>query len=494
MQNKGYILAVDSGTTSTRAMLFDLKGNVVNSAVRELTCSYPQSGYVNLDPNDIYSSVIDSINDILIRSGIDISEILGLGLTNQRETSLLFERESGRPLSEAIVWQSKETESIAAAFSEHENLIRSKTGLKVSPYFSASKIIRLLDKYDLRSRAERGEVLFGTVDTWIIYKLTAGKVFATDVTNASRTLLFDIFKGTYDQDLLSLFGIPAAMLPEVRMSVDNFGKTAVFAGAEIPILGVAGDQQAALFGQRLFEKGGLKNTYGTGLFTLLNIGSEKILSKNGLLTTIALGYRGRLTYALEGSVFIGGAAVQWLRDELKLIRRADESEAYANMAKDDRDVYVVPAFSGLGTPYWDEKCRGAVFGITRATSRAVLVKATLESIAYEASDVIKTMVNETGLAETYELLVDGGATANRYLMQFQADILQKDLYCPRLKEVTALGAYFLAALNLGVFEDFEDIKKLDLPYEKFSPVLSKEAAAERLEKWQKAIYAARMFE
>ena len=340
----------------------------------------------------------------------------------------------------------------------------------------------------------RGEVLFGTVDTWLIYKLTGGKVFATDVTNASRTSLYNIFKCDYDDDLLKLFDIPRKMLPEVKMSIDDFGKAVVFPGSEIPILGVAGDQQSALFGQRLFEKGGLKNTYGTGLFTLLNIGKDKVISKNGLLTTIALGYKGEITYALEGSVFIGGAAVQWLRDELKLIKKASESEVYASLAKGDKDVYVVPAFSGLGTPYWDEKCRGAIFGMTRATSREVLVKATLESIAYQTYDVIRTMTEEAGLVDGYKFLVDGGATSNSYLMQFQSDILQKELLCPKMKEVTALGAYFMAGLNAGVFKDFEDIKKLDLSYQKFSPQMEYKESKQRLEKWNKAVAAARLFE
>ena len=489
-----YIIAIDSGTTSTRAILFDTKGNIVTSAVRQLRCLYPQSGYVNLDPNEIFISVVDSVNEILINSGVSTSSIIGIGLTNQRETTLLFDAKTQKPLTEAIVCQSKETEDIANSYQAFEGMIKEKTGLKVSSYFSCSKIICLLEKYNLKEKARRGEVLFGTVDTWLIYKLTGGKVFATDVTNASRTSLYNIFKCDYDDDLLKLFDIPRKMLPEVKMSIDDFGKAVVFPGSEIPILGVAGDQQSALFGQRLFEKGGLKNTYGTGLFTLLNIGKDKVISKNGLLTTLALGYKGEITYALEGSVFIGGAAVQWLRDELKLIKKASESEVYASLAKGDKDVYVVPAFSGLGTPYWDEKCRGAIFGMTRATSREVLVKATLESIAYQTYDVIRTMTEEAGLVDGYKFLVDGGATSNSYLMQFQSDILQKELLCPKMKEVTALGAYFMAGLNAGVFKDFEDIKKLDLSYQKFSPQMEYKESKQRLEKLNKAVAAARLFE
>lgn len=488
-----YILAIDSGTTSTRAILFGLDGKVVMSASRELKCYYPASGHVNLDPNDIYSSVVDSINDILIRMSITNESILGIGITNQRETTILFDRKTGRPLTEAIVWQSKETEEVAERYSEYEELIKSKTGLKVSPYFSYSKIIHLLEKYNLFESAKAGETLFATVDTWIIYRLTNGKVFATDVTNASRTGFYNIFKADYDNELLKLFNIPSSMLPEVKMSVDDYGETEVFTCGPIPIVGVAGDQQAALFGQRLFKEGGLKNTYGTGLFTLLNIGEKKILSKNGLLTTIALGYESKITYALEGSVFIGGAAIQWLRDELKVISKAEESETYANIAKEDEDVFVVPAFSGLGTPYWDEKCRGAIFGLTRASSRAVLVKATLESIAYESSDVIKTMVEETRI-DDYKILVDGGATANHYLLQFQSDILQKEVYCPQMKETTALGAFFLAGLKIGVFKSLKDIERLNLSYDRFVPTMDKEKAQKKLEKWALAIKAARMFE
>lgn len=494
MAARRYIIAVDSGTTSSRALLFDLNGHRLLEAKRELKCSYPQSGYVDLDPNDIYSSVVDSVNDVLIRSGLSATDIIALALTNQRETTLLFDRKTGRPLTEAIVWQSKETEPIIERYRPLEQLIRSKTGLKVSPYFSASKISCLLDKYGLRERARHGEVLAGTVDAYLIYRLTGGRVFATDVTNASRTLLYNIFDLRYDEELLGLFDIPAVMLPEVRMSDAGYGATEVFPGGEIAICGVAGDQQAALFGHRLFDKGGLKNTYGTGLFTLLNIGSEPFLSRQGLLTTVAAGLKGTVTYALEGSVFIGGAAIQWLRDELGVIERAEESEACALEAAADRDVYVVPAFSGLGTPYWDERCRGAVFGLTRATSKAVLVKATLESIAFESYDVIATMAAEAGLGSQLRLYVDGGATANSYLMQFQADLLQRPLYCPEMKETTALGAFFLAGLGTGVFASLDDIKKLDMPCECYVPRMDADEAHSRLERWRLAIRAARMFE
>ena len=481
-----YIIAIDSGTTSTRAILFDTKGNIVTSAVRQLRCLYPQSGYVNLDPNEIFISVVDSVNEILINSGVSTSSIIGIGLTNQRETTLLFDAKTQKPLTEAIVWQSKETEDIANSYQAFEGMIKEKTGLKVSSYFSCSKIICLLEKYNLKEKARRGEVLFGTVDTWLIYKLTGGKVFATDVTNASRTSLYNIFKCDYDDDLLKLFDIPRKMLPEVKMSIDDFGKAVVFPGSEIPILGVAGDQQSALFGQRLFEKGGLKNTYGTGLFTLLNIGKDKVISKNGLLTTIALGYKGEITYALEGSVFIGGAAVQWLRDELKVIDSSEDSEYMANKVSDTHGCYVVPAFTGLGAPHWDQYARGTIVGITRGVNKYHIIRATLESIAYQVNDVLNAMKADSGI-NLAALKVDGGASANNFLMQTQADIINAPVNRPCCVETTAMGAAYLAGLAVGYWSSKEEVRQNWSIDQKFYPSITEEARCEKIKGWNKAV-------
>lgn len=487
-----YLLALDSGTTSTRATLFDTAGHRLISASRPLTTSYPQPGYVDQDPMEIFVGAVDSISEVLLRTGINPRDIIGLGITNQRETTLLFDRETGQALSEAIVWQSNETADLAKSYQPYADLIHSKTGLTISPYFSCSKIRYLLDKYDLQSKAEQGRVAFATIDTWLIYKLTNGKSFCTDPTNASRTGLYNIFTCNYDKELLKIYNIPLAMLPPVRSSTSFFGTVKSFPQGEFKILGVAGDQQTSLLGHRLYRPGQIKLTYGTGLFALLNIGDQALLSSSGLLTTIGLSYRDQVSYALEGSVFIGGAAIQWLRDQLELIKTADESE-YCARRSVDRSVVVVPAFSGLGTPYWDSRCRGAIFGLTRGSTKDDIVKATLESIAFAANDVILTMEKEAKTKIT-ALDVDGGAAENNYLLQFQSDITNCQVRRPEMIEMTSLGAAFLVGLSSGLYPSLESLDQLDLKLNSFKPELAQAERKDRVSRYQKAIQAARFFE
>ena len=389
-----YLFALDSGTTSTRATLFDLAGHKIYTAQRDLECTYPFPGYVHQDPTAIFVSAVDVINEVLIRTGVSGKDIIGLGIATQRETCLLFDSNTGKPLTEAIVWQSNETNDVVKKYLEYKDLIHRKTGLTMSSYFSSTKIRYLLDKYNLQERAENGYVKACTIDSWLVYKLTGGKIFATDTSNASRTQLFNIETLQYDDDLLKIFNIPKIMLPEVKNSSDYYGETNLFSCGPIKIMGVAGDQQSALLGHQLIKKGGIKMTYGTGLFCLMNTGNNPVYSENGLLTTIGLTTKNEKYYALEGSVFIGGAAVQWLRDGLNLVENAAETEEKAFFSKDE-SLIVVPAFAGLGTPYWDNECRGAIYGITRGTNKNDIVKATLEGIALQAYDVIKTMIDDT---------------------------------------------------------------------------------------------------
>lgn len=486
-----YLFALDSGTTSTRATLFDLAGHKIYTAQRDLECTYPFPGYVHQDPTAIFVSAVDVINEVLIRTGVSGKDIIGLGIATQRETCLLFDSNTGKPLTEAIVWQSNETNDVVKKYLEYKDLIHRKTGLTMSSYFSSTKIRYLLDKYNLQERAENGYVKACTIDSWLVYKLTGGKIFATDTSNASRTQLFNIETLQYDDDLLKIFNIPKIMLPEVKNSSDYYGETNLFSCGPIKIMGVAGDQQSALLGHQLIKKGGIKMTYGTGLFCLMNTGNNPVYSENGLLTTIGLTTKNEKYYALEGSVFIGGAAVQWLRDGLNLVENAAETEEKAFFSKDE-SLIVVPAFAGLGTPYWDNECRGAIYGITRGTNKNDIVKATLEGIALQAYDVIKTMIDDTKIQLNY-LSVDGGASSNNYLMQFQSDIVPTKIIRPEVVETTSLGAAFLVGITSGYFLDLEDIKKITFSSNVFNPKMNVEKRNIKIAQYEKAVKATLLF-
>lgn len=486
-----YLFALDSGTTSTRATLFDLAGHKIYTAQRDLECTYPFPGYVHQDPTAIFVSAVDVINEVLIRTGVSGKDIIGLGIATQRETCLLFDSNTGKPLTEAIVWQSNETNDVVKKHLEYKDLIHRKTGLTMSSYFSSTKIRYLLDKYNLQERAENGYVKACTIDSWLVYKLTGGKIFATDTSNASRTQLFNIETLQYDDDLLKIFNIPKIMLPEVKNSSDYYGETNLFSCGPIKIMGVAGDQQSALLGHQLIKKGGIKMTYGTGLFCLMNTGNNPVYSENGLLTTIGLTTKNEKYYALEGSVFIGGAAVQWLRDGLNLVENAAETEEKAFFSKDE-SLIVVPAFAGLGTPYWDNECRGAIYGITRGTNKNDIVKATLEGIALQAYDVIKTMIDDTKIQLNY-LSVDGGASSNNYLMQFQSNIVPTKILRPEVVETTSLGAAFLVGITSGYFLDLEDIKKITFSSDVFNPKMNVEKRNIKIAQYEKAVKATLLF-
>lgn len=486
-----YLFALDSGTTSTRATLFDLAGHKIYTAQRDLECTYPFPGYVHQDPTAIFVSAVDVINEVLIRTGVSGKDIIGLGIATQRETCLLFDSNTGKPLTEAIVWQSNETNDVVKKYLEYKDLIHRKTGLTMSSYFSSTKIRYLLDKYNLQERAENGYVKTCTIDSWLVYKLTGGKIFATDTSNASRTQLFNIETLQYDDDLLKIFNIPKIMLPEVKNSSDYYGETNLFSCGPIKIMGVAGDQQSALLGHQLIKKGGIKMTYGTGLFCLMNTGNNPVYSEKGLLTTIGLTTKNEKYYALEGSVFIGGAAVQWLRDGLNLVENAAETEEKAFFSKDE-SLIVVPAFAGLGTPYWDNECRGAIYGITRGTNKNDIVKATLEGIALQAYDVIKTMIDDTKIQLNY-LSVDGGASSNNYLMQFQSDIVPTKIIRPEVVETTSLGAAFLVGITSGYFLDLEDIKKITFSSDVFNPKMNVEKRNIKIAQYEKAVKATLLF-
>ena len=485
-----YILAIDQGTTSSRAIVFDKKGVQISCAQREVQCLYPHPGWVEADPIAIWVSVIDVITEVMIKGRISQKDIDSIGITNQRETTVVWDRITGEPVYNAIVWQSRQSASICDRFEKDKELIHSKTGLLINPYFSASKIRFILDHIpDGQERAEKGELMFGTIDSWIIYKLTNGNVHATDVSNASRTLLFNINEMKWDKELCQMFNIPMNMLPTVKPSSYNYGKVL---NTDICICGVAGDQQAALFGQTCFETGESKNTYGTGCFMLLNTGEKPILSKKGLLTTVAWQIGDKVTYALEGSVFIGGAVVQWLRDEMKMIRKSSESEELANEVESSNGVYIVPAFVGLGTPYWDDDTRGAVFGLTRGSNKNHFVRASLESIAYQCKDVFEVMKKETKCS-LKSLKVDGGATANKYLMQFQSNILKTNIMLPTCLETTALGAAYLAGLCSGFYKGLDEIKSVHSYQAVYEPLMSDKEIDRHYKGWQKAVKAARMF-
>lgn len=495
-----YILALDQGTTSSRAILFDKAGNNVCMAQKEFTQIFPKSGWVLHDPLDIWSSVVDCMSSVIIKKGITIKQIEAIGITNQRETTILFNKETGEPLYQAIVWQSRQSKDIADQLIKdgYLDLIQEKTGLIINPYFSATKIKWIMDNVPgVKELMEEDKVLFGTVDTWLIYKLTNGKVHATDVTNASRTMLFNINTLTWDEEILKILGIPKSILPEVKESSAFYGYAEQLSpfGAlhKIPITGVAGDQQASLFGHCCFIKGEAKNTFGTGCFMLMNTGEKPVYSKNGLLTTIAWGIDGKVNYALEGSVFVGGSVIQWIRDGMRLIKTAPDSEEYAVRVKDTNGVYIVPAFTGLGTPYWDDDARGAVFGLTRGTTKEHFIRATLEAIAYQNKDVMNVMLEEASIPLKC-LYADGGATSNNFLMQFQADILNVEVKMPSVSETTALGAAYLAGLKTGFYESLRSIKASQKIIKTYEPNMPAERIKELYNGWLKAIKATRVFE
>ena len=488
-----YVMALDQGTTSSRCILFDKKGNICSVAQKEFTQIYPKPGWVEHNPMEIWSSQLAVLTEAMAMVGAAPSDISGIGITNQRETTIVWDKKTGEPVYNAIVWQCRRTaEKIDELIGQgYGDMIREKTGLVPDAYFSGTKIAWILDHVPgARERAEKGELLFGTVDTWLIYNLTKGAVHVTDYTNASRTMLFDIHKLCWDEELLKLLAIPRSMLPEVKPSSCIYGYTdSSVTGGEIPIAGIAGDQQAALFGQCCFEKGQVKNTYGTGCFLLMNTGKEAIASRNGLITTIAASTGNEVEYALEGSVFVAGAAIQWLRDSMRMIKTAAQTEEYADKVEDTAGVYIVPAFAGMGAPYWNPYARGTVVGITRGCQKEHFIRAALESIAYQTADVLKAMEEDAGISIA-GLKVDGGASANDFLMQFQADILGGTVYRPKCIETTALGAAYLAGLATGYFESKEEIcENWELSRE-FTHEMSENHRKEVLKGWKKAVKCA----
>lgn len=485
-----YVMALDQGTTSSRCILFDKTGQICSMAQKEFKQIYPAAGWVEHDPMEIWSSQIGVAKEAMDRIGAGAGDIVSIGITNQRETTIVWNKNTGKPIYNAIVWQCRRTSDMVQELKQNgfDELIHSKTGLIPDAYFSGTKLKWLLDRVEgAREEARAGNLLFGTVDTWLLWNLTGGKVFATDYTNASRTMLFDIHKLIWDDEILGILEIPKCMLSEVKPSSTVYGYTeeSLFGGS-IPIAGIAGDQQAALFGQGCFEQGEVKNTYGTGCFLLMNTGNEAIRSRNGLITTIAAGEEGRLQYVLEGSVFVTGAAIQWLRDELQIIRTAADSEACAEAVADTNGAYVVPAFSGLGAPYWDQYARGTIVGITRGFNRNHLVRAALESIAYQTYDVLKAMEQDAGI-KLKALKVDGGACANNFLMQFQSDILDTFVYRPACIETTALGAAYLAGLSTGYWKDREEIKDNWILSKTFKPDMKPGVREKLIQGWEKAV-------
>ncbi|HFV0207317.1 TPA: glycerol kinase GlpK [Streptococcus agalactiae] len=492
-----YIMAIDQGTTSSRAIIFNKKGEKIASSQKEFPQIFPQAGWVEHNENQIWNSVQSVIAGAFIESSIKPGQIEAIGITNQRETTVVWDKKTGLPIYNAIVWQSRQTAPIADQLKQegHTNMIHEKTGLVIDAYFSATKVRWILDHVPgAQERAEKGELLFGTIDTWLVWKLTDGLVHVTDYSNAARTMLYNIKELKWDDEILELLNIPKAMLPEVKSNSEVYGKTTPFHfyGGEVPISGMAGDQQAALFGQLAFEPGMVKNTYGTGSFIIMNTGEEMQLSQNNLLTTIGYGINGKVHYALEGSIFIAGSAIQWLRDGLRMIETSSESEGLAQSSTSDDEVYVVPAFTGLGAPYWDSNARGSVFGLTRGTSKEDFVKATLQSIAYQVRDVIDTMQVDSGI-DIQQLRVDGGAAMNNLLMQFQADILGIDIARAKNLETTALGAAFLAGLSVGYWESMDELKELNATGQLFQATMN-ESRKEKLYKgWRKAVKATQVF-
>ena len=488
-----YIMALDQGTTSSRAALVDKQQKILSILNREYPQIYPKEGWVEHDPMEIWSSQYGVMMEVFAKSGVEPQEVGSIGITNQRETTIVWDKTTGKPVYNAIVWQCRRTAPIIDKLKADgkEALIREKTGLIPDAYFSASKIQWILDNVDgARARAERGELLFGTVDTWLVWKLTGGKVHATDYTNASRTMIFNINTMTWDDELLALFKIPRSMLPEVKSSGEIYGYANI-GGVEIPIAGIAGDQQAALFGQCCYEKGEAKNTYGTGCFLLMNVGETPTISKNGLLTTVVATLKGeKPQYALEGSVFIGGAVIQWLRDEMRFFTDSRDAEYYARKVEDTNGVYVVPAFAGLGAPYWDMYARGTIVGLTRGTKREHIIRASQESIAYQSTDLVVAMEKDLG-APLKSLKVDGGASRDSFLMGFQADILGKEVVKPIVHETTALGAAALAGLTVGFWENREEIKKVWQTEKVYLPTIDETERNKKYAKWLKAVERSR---
>ena len=483
-----YLLALDQGTTSSRAILFDCRQNIVAVAQKEFAQQYPRQGWVEHDAMEIWSSEYAVMMEVLAKADVPARDIAAIGITNQRETTVLWDRETGRPIYNAIVWQCRRTSGLvddllAQGYGDH---IRKTTGLVPDAYFSATKIKWILDHVEgARARAEEGKILFGTVDTWLLWKLTGGAVHATDVTNASRTMLYDIRKLVWDETLLRALDIPRAMLPRVCSASEVYGYAAL-QGGQVPVSGIAGDQQAALFGQTCFAPGEAKNTYGTGCFLLMNTGHVPCESKNGLITTIAVGLGDEVQYALEGSVFVGGAVIQWLRDEMRFFTESQDAEYYAQKVPDTGGVYLVPAFTGLGAPYWDMYARGCIVGLTRGTKREHIIRAAQESIAYQVADLAESMEKDTGLPLSH-LKADGGASRDRFLMQFQADILNRPVRRPVIRETTALGAAFLAGLAVGVWSDREAIKALWVCDQEFTPQMTDAQRQALLRDWHRAV-------
>ncbi|PVE65937.1 glycerol kinase GlpK [Priestia megaterium] len=492
-----FILSLDQGTTSSRAMLFNKKGEVVHVAQKEFTQYFPKPGWVEHNASEIWGSILAVIASCLSESGVHADQIEAIGITNQRETAVVWEKATGKPVYNAIVWQSRQTSGICEELKSKglNDTFRDKTGLLIDAYFSGTKVKWILDNVEgAREKAENGELLFGTIDTWLIWKLSGGKAHVTDYSNASRTLMFNIYDLKWDDELLDILGVPKSMLPEVKPSSEVYAHTVDyhFFGKNIPIAGAAGDQQAALFGQACYEKGMAKNTYGTGCFMLMNTGEKAVKSDHGLLTTLAWGINGKVEYALEGSIFVAGSAIQWLRDGLRMFKNAAETENYATRVESTDGVYIVPAFVGLGTPYWDSDVRGAMFGLTRGTKKEHFIRATLESLAYQTRDVLSAMEADSGIT-LKTLRVDGGAVKNNFLMQFQSDVLNVPVERPQVNETTALGAAYLAGLAVGYWKDCDEIAQQWNMEKSFEPNMEEKKREELYSGWKKAVHATMAF-
>ncbi len=497
MTEQKYIVSLDQGTTSSRAVVLDHDANIVSVSQREFTQIYPQAGWVEHDPMEIYATQSSTLVEALGKAGISSDQVAGIGITNQRETTIVWNKETGKPVYNAIVWQCRRTASICEELKEQglEEYVRDNTGLVLDPYFSGTKVKWILDNVEgAREDAAAGKLLFGTVDTWLVWKMTQGRVHVTDYTNASRTMLFNINDLQWDEKLLKALDIPLAMMPEVKRSSEVYGQTNIGGkgGTRIPIAGIAGDQQAALYGQMCVDAGQAKNTYGTGCFLLMNTGQEKVTSHNGLLTTLACGPSGEPAYALEGAVFMGGASIQWLRDEMKLLDDAHDSEYFATKVDTSNGVYVVPAFTGLGAPYWDAYARGTIVGLTRGVNSNHIIRATLESIAYQTRDVLDAMQADSGI-KLEALRVDGGAVANNFLMQFQSDVLDTQVQRPKVTEVTALGAAYLAGIAVGYWDSLEELQGKAEIDRSFAPNRDQSKREQRYTGWKRAVKCAQVW-
>lgn len=492
-----YILSIDQGTTSSRAILFNKDGEIKGVSQREFKQYFPQSGWVEHDANEIWTSVLSVMAEVLNENNVNANQIEGIGITNQRETAVVWDKNTGRPIYHAIVWQSRQTQGICQELKEqgHKEKFRDRTGLLLDPYFAGTKVKWILDHVEgAREKAANGELLFGTIDSWLVWKLSGKEAHVTDYTNASRTLMFNIYDLKWDDELLEILDVPRNMLPEVKASSEIYAKTISyhFFGQEVPISGIAGDQQAALFGQACFDRGDVKNTYGTGGFMLMNTGEKAVKSESGLLTTIAYGLDGKVNYALEGSIFVSGSAIQWLRDGLRMINSAPQSENYATRVESTEGVYVVPAFVGLGTPYWDAEARGAIFGLTRGTEKEHFIRATLESLCYQTRDVMEAMSKDSNI-EVNNLRVDGGAVKNNFLMQFQADIVDTPVERPEIQETTALGAAYLAGLAVGFWDSKDEIAHRWKLEKEFEPQMEDQERTKLYKGWKKAVEATQIF-